>query len=94
MQVASLPTQHCFYCSIWGNQLFDLTLFPFSGPPSVSYTGFVFEGWRRISGEVPTTENVLKARELELQPVLKEHGSEVRLPTGGAHYICMFTVIL
>jgi hypothetical protein len=35
-------------------------LFPFSGPPSVSFTEFVSEGWRRESGKVPTTERRLE----------------------------------
>jgi hypothetical protein len=68
-----------FYSNILGDQMFELTFFPFPGPRSVSFREFVSEGWRRESGKVPRTENVLKARELELEPVLKGNSSEVRL---------------
>lgn len=43
------------------------------GPPSVSFTGFVSEGWRREYGKVPRTEHVLQAREVEIRPVLKNN---------------------
>ncbi|XP_069704087.1 acylglycerol kinase, mitochondrial [Periplaneta americana] len=46
------------------------------GPPSVGYTEFVSEGWRRENGEMPCYENILEVRELELRPVLKETKSE------------------
>jgi hypothetical protein len=52
--------------------------FPFTGPSSVSFIDFVTEGWRRVNGKTPSTEMVLKARELEIRPVLKNN-SEVRL---------------
>jgi hypothetical protein len=68
-----------FYCNSLGYWLFELVMFPFLGPSSISFTEFVSEGWRRECGEVPRTENVLKVRELELEPVLKRNSSEVRL---------------
>lgn len=58
-----------------GSFVFELTLFLFPGPPSVSYSEFVSEGWRREGGKVPRTEDVLKARELELQPLLERNSS-------------------
>jgi hypothetical protein len=63
-------------------------VFPFPGPPSVSFTGFVWEGWRREYGEVPRTENILQARELEIRPELKNN-SEVRLFQQGSVYIML-----
>jgi len=52
--------------------------FPFPGPSSVSFIDFVTEGWRRVNGKALSTETVLKARELEIRPVLKNN-TEVRL---------------
>jgi acylglycerol kinase len=43
------------------------------GPSSVSFIDFVTEGWKRVNGEAPRTETVLKARELEIRPVLKNN---------------------
>jgi len=54
-----------------------INTFPFTGPSSVSYIDFVTEGWKRVNGEAPSTEAVLKARELEIRPVLKNN-TEVR----------------
>jgi len=60
--------------------------FPFTGPSSVSFIDFVTEGWKRVNGEAPRTETVLKARELEIRPVLKNN-TEVRLVLQrGAYY--------
>jgi hypothetical protein len=68
-----------FYGNSLGYWLFESVMFPFLGPSSISFTEFVSEGWRRERGEVPRTENVLKVRELELEPLLKRNSSEVRL---------------
>ena len=57
---------------------FLVNMFPFPGPSSVSFIDFVTEGWRRVNGKAPNTETVLKARELEIRPVLKNN-TEVRL---------------
>jgi len=53
-------------------------MFPFPGPSSVGFIDFVIEGWRRVNGKAPSTETVLKARELEIRPVLRNN-TEVRL---------------
>lgn len=38
------------------------------GPPSVNYTDFVTEGWRRISGKKQLPEKVFNAKDIELHP--------------------------
>jgi hypothetical protein len=57
---------------------FLVNMFPFPGPSSVGFIDFVIEGWRRVNGKAPSTETVLKARELEIRPVLRNN-TEVRL---------------
>jgi hypothetical protein len=57
---------------------FLVNTFLFPGPSSVGYTDFVTEGWRRVNRKAPSTEMELKARELEIRPVLKNN-TEVRL---------------
>lgn len=38
------------------------------GPPTVKYTDFVSEGWKRVSGKKQSPEKILKAKDIELHP--------------------------
>ncbi|XP_063240936.1 acylglycerol kinase, mitochondrial [Bacillus rossius redtenbacheri] len=46
------------------------------GPPTVSYTGFVSEGWRRVNGQEPQVAEKLQIREIVLRPVIPQDSSK------------------